>query len=615
MLRQNKLNCLFGAAAICSVLSAAIAGGQDLVPVSLEAVTTGVRPLGVDITAAGDTSGNPRFAAVANSGDNSVSIFELNLDRRTSRAILVPRTTVQQVPSPYSVTFCRHPLDRDSSPVSGDRLVVTSPSDGSISVVQVPQGILLGTVKTGPKPYSVTCFSQETGSKAVVSNLGDNTLVVVDLNSLAVEARIPDVPGSRGLRGIRMFATRQGNLIAWVAGTDANVVTLVELGSARIINRIPVRGPAAVGFASTGMFVTSPPENSVLFFNFETLQIESRASNIPNPQNFTNSSLGMFAATGTGNSLVHFKFSSGKVTAFKVISGIPGAAGLADWRFRAEGIYLTVSFGILVTSPDSNSVFLVQPRPGLPAQFTATNGASFSTRDVALGSLASAFVSTGVSQNFSVQSVPLPTTLGGVTLRIGGSLQFINSQWVYSGAAAVPAALLFVGPGQINFQVPPQTSPAEEVIAQLEKPDGTTLFGTLYVTAAAPGIFTVLANGQGPAAVLNQDNSVNMGTRPAPRGSIIQIFATGAGATNPPLASGEAAPISGNPLVLTQVQPVVGIGDRTARVLFSGMAPGLVGVWQINAEVPRDLDSAPLFVALHIIVAGNSSNAATIAVQ
>ncbi len=176
------------------------------------------------------------------------------------------------------------------------------------------------------------------------------------------------------------------------------------------------------------------------------------------------------------------------------------------------------------------------------------------------------------------------------------------------------APLVYVGPNQINFQIPPGISPGEAIPAQLTRPDGTTLLTTVNITAAAPGIFTVLQNGQGQAAVLNQDNSPNLGTNPAKRGSVIQIFATGAGETDPPLLPGEPAPASGDPLVLTQVQPTVTIGGLPARVLFSGLAPGFVGLWQINAEVPQDVAPGPA-VPLSIIAGGVASNTVTIAVQ
>jgi uncharacterized protein (TIGR03437 family) len=201
-------------------------------------------------------------------------------------------------------------------------------------------------------------------------------------------------------------------------------------------------------------------------------------------------------------------------------------------------------------------------------------------------------------------------------MTVGGTLIFdaTNNKWVYSPTGAIQAPLLFVGPGQINFQIPPGIVPGTAVPAQLTKPDGTTLLTALNITAAAPGIFTLLQNGQGQAALLNQDNSQNFGTNPATRGSVIQIFATGGGDTTPTLMPGEAAPASGNPLVLTNVQPTVTIGGQSAQVLFSGMAPGFVGLWQINAQIPQNVTPGNA-VPLVVNAGGVASNTVTIAVQ
>lgn len=138
---------------------------------------------------------------------------------------------------------------------------------------------------------------------------------------------------------------------------------------------------------------------------------------------------------------------------------------------------------------------------------------------------------------------------------MGGSLSFdVTSGWKYSPVGSIESPLLFVGPRQVNFQIPPGIALGDAVPVQLQRPDGTTLLSTIQLVASFPGIFSVLMNGQGQAAVLNQDNSPNFGTNPARRGSVIQIFATGAGETDPPLLPGEAAPASGNPLFLTRVQ-------------------------------------------------------------
>ena len=60
--------------------------------------------------------------------------------------------------------------------------------------------------------------------------------------------------------------------------------------------------------------------------------------------------------------------------------------------------------------------------------------------------------------------------------------------------------------------------------------------------------------------------------------------------------------------------PTVTIGGVQARVLFSGMAPGYVGLWQINAEVPSSVTPGPA-VSLTITAGGVTSNTVTIAVE
>jgi uncharacterized protein (TIGR03437 family) len=170
-----------------------------------------------------------------------------------------------------------------------------------------------------------------------------------------------------------------------------------------------------------------------------------------------------------------------------------------------------------------------------------------------------------------------------------------------------------VGPTQINFQIPPGI-PQGMFTTQIQKPDGTALVGTVEVLTTSPSIFTLSQDGQGQAAALNQDNSINSASNPAPRGSVLQLYLTGAGPTDPSLAPGEAADPFGNPLVLTQTEPTVTINARPARVLFSGMAPGYVGLWQINVEIPADTPTGPP-VPLQVTAGGRSSNIVTISVQ
>jgi adhesin/invasin len=232
------------------------------------------------------------------------------------------------------------------------------------------------------------------------------------------------------------------------------------------------------------------------------------------------------------------------------------------------------------------------------------------------GALATTFTPTqsSVAQQWAT-TLPLPTMLGGVSVAVGGTATYANSTstWTYSATGSVLAPLLYVSATQINFQMPPGIQ-GELVPVQISYPNGTTLLTSVRAGSTDPGIFTLTSVPTGPAAVLNQDNSVNLGGNPAARGSVIQIFATGAGATNPSLAAGVPAPASGSPLIYTQVQPTVTIGGVNAAVQFSGLAPGFVGVWQINAVVPPTVTPGST-VSLSVTAGGIQSNTATIAVK
>jgi uncharacterized protein (TIGR03437 family) len=123
------------------------------------------------------------------------------------------------------------------------------------------------------------------------------------------------------------------------------------------------------------------------------------------------------------------------------------------------------------------------------------------------------------------------------------------------------------------------------------------------VAAQRPGIFT-LGGGQG--AVLNQDGSVNGSANRAPRGTVIQIFATGCGQTNPPLIAGGIAPAP-PPLHILTAAVQVQIGAIDAQVRYAGASPGSVfGLVQINAVIPQTVAPGPA-VPLTITIGGNAA--------
>jgi uncharacterized protein (TIGR03437 family) len=163
---------------------------------------------------------------------------------------------------------------------------------------------------------------------------------------------------------------------------------------------------------------------------------------------------------------------------------------------------------------------------------------------------------------------------GNVVTQLGSTRVLFDGQ---------PAPVIFAGANQINVVAP--AFPAGQASTSVEvEVDGVRSNPTLLgVAPTRPGIFTL---GAGQAAVLNQNGSVNGPQNPAPRGTVISIFATGGGQTNPPLVVGSLAPLQTLHVLAAGVQ--VQIGGVNAPVLFAGSAPQLVfGVVQINATVPQ----------------------------
>jgi len=104
---------------------------------------------------------------------------------------------------------------------------------------------------------------------------------------------------------------------------------------------------------------------------------------------------------------------------------------------------------------------------------------------------------------------------------------------------------------------------------------------------------------------------VNSLSSPAPKGSVITLFATGAGVVNPPVLTGK--PALASPLSAANNVSVTMAG-LDAKVLFGGLAPGFVGLMQVNLEIPQGVPSGPVPVLL--VVSGQASPAgATIAVR
>jgi uncharacterized protein (TIGR03437 family) len=274
---------------------------------------------------------------------------------------------------------------------------------------------------------------------------------------------------------------------------------------------------------------------------------------------------------------------------------VTGYTGSADFptanplQAHDAGVYGN-AFVLSISAASPSSVLLV-------SSGAVVNAGSYSA-PVAPGGIVSLFGNFLVTVPEEAKTLPIPNTLGGLSLQ-------------FSGVPLAP--LFFAGPTQTNAQVPwelagqTQTSVTAIFNGQSSSPQ------TVNLAAYAPGIFAINGSGAGQGAILDSNYQLVDSTHPATAGStVLQIFCTGLGpVTNQP-ATGAASP--GSALAWTTTKATVTIGGVAADVSFSGLTPGFVGLYQVNALVPPGSAKGGA-VPVTIAIGGVLSNSVTIAVQ
>jgi uncharacterized protein (TIGR03437 family) len=174
----------------------------------------------------------------------------------------------------------------------------------------------------------------------------------------------------------------------------------------------------------------------------------------------------------------------------------------------------------------------------------------------------------------------------------------------------VPGPLLYTTAGQVGAIVPYATTGGTVLVVAQAAGTASNPFGVGFAPTA-PGVFTANGSGRGQAAALNQNLTPNSDSAPASVGSVIALFATGEGQTNPPGVDGRTT----GSVIPTPIAPVsVTIGGVPATVNFAGSAPGVIaGVMQVNAVVPPGVSgTVPVIIT---VGAASSQSGVTIAVR
>ena len=198
---------------------------------------------------------------------------------------------------------------------------------------------------------------------------------------------------------------------------------------------------------------------------------------------------------------------------------------------------------------------------------------------LAPGSIVSIYGDRLATATQAFSTAPLPQSMAGTIVSMSGRI----------------LPLYFVSPGQVNAQVPFDLNVNTQ--HQIQVRSGVTASQPIYVDVAPaqPAIFAIVP----PRA-------------PARAGDVLVIYASGLGLVSPQISTGAVADSTTLSTVTNQVQ--VTIADKTSPVAFAGLAPGFVGLYQINVVVPDGVLSGGA-IPVMITVAGQTSPPAAIAVR
>jgi uncharacterized protein (TIGR03437 family) len=196
---------------------------------------------------------------------------------------------------------------------------------------------------------------------------------------------------------------------------------------------------------------------------------------------------------------------------------------------------------------------------------------------------------------------PLPYTLGGVTVSIGNYIAPIYS--ITSTA--------------INVQVPYEV--AIRPVAVDVQFNGYTATSSLAIFNVSPALFSMDESGSGQGAIRIANTAIIPapvgafpGSRPAAPGDYLELYCTGLGAVMP--AVGDGAPPSSSPFNQTLHTPSVTIGNLPVTVLFSGLTPGIAGLYVVDVQIPSTVqtgNAVPVTLTIDNVI----SNTVTVAIQ
>ena len=388
----------------------------------------------------------------------------------------------------------------------------------------------------------------------------------------------PHLLVSAGKEG-RIYLVDRDNMGKFQAGSDSQIVQSLT-GVIQPLFGIPAYFNNTVYFAGTG--------DNLKAFSISNGQMSTAPISQTAAKFSSFGGVPSISANGSSNGIVWMSQTSnnGSLSAYdatdltKLLFNAPLGSGYV--KFSTP----TIANGKVYVGTANSLVIFGLAAAAAPI---GVNAASYQV-GVSPGSIISIFGSGLTTSTAQAVSYPLPLSLAGVSVAIGGKT----------------APLYYAGPNQVNAQVPVDT-PANLQTLTINTPNGPVSAGTLVVQATAPGVFGTASQ----AAITNQSGTLNNSANPAAPGSTVSVFVTGIGDVDNPVPSGNAAPST--VLARAKAPVMVTVNGVSATVPFAGFAPGFAGLGQLNVTVLSTL--TPGTYPLIVNIGGVAANTVMLTVR
>ena len=545
---------------------------------------------------------------IANSGFNQVEVFDIK---------------TQQFTAPIKVGQLPHSLSISSDGVT---MYVANTGGETISLVDLDKQRVTGRVLFPAIPanvalglaYPTSIAQSQRGAQFVMS---DGSLWKIDGNQAVPRILNPQVFGgtvttpvrsiAAGNPGVRtLAATPGGEYILLVTG--AGNAYLYDAGvDDFVVNKQIFTGTALNGFLGP---ISAGPQGKYFLAN-NTL-LNSSLTPIATPDIV--GPVGGGVLPGRGGNTAATTMASRPVSA--VAANTPTTFARFTQPVRA-GNTATVSDAGMIEIVDSTTGQLLRSVPALEGAASAVSGTqkvAVNGRTLVVDSTnTNAYILTATGLSIiplapvpptqrpaitangivNLASYQAPAAAGGL---IGIFGQNLGTQATSSTASLptvlggtcvtlnnVPLPLTLVSPGQINAQLPVGLAAGKYplVVRSIANKAASLIPVTTTVAKYAPAVFVSGTQ----AAIVHKDGSYVTKDHPAKRDEQLSLFATGLGATHGgTVTSGNPAP--SDPLAITDPVQVFFGDPRYSQagiiVEFSGLVPGMVGLYQINLRVP-----------------------------